>query len=55
VGKEALIRFARDGILDIDTFREGGTTSKGTADSASEVSVGDVGNGGMSSIEEDPV
>lgn len=48
-------RFARDGILEMDVFRAGETTSKGTADSASDVSVGDMGNGGMSSMEEDPV
>lgn len=55
-GKEALIKFARDGICDRDAFESCGTTSEGTAESASDdISVGDVGSGGTSSIDEDIV
>jgi hypothetical protein len=48
-GKGALTKFARDGMRERDVFEGSGITSEGTADSASDTSVGDVGNGGTSS------
>ena len=47
-GKAVLIKFARGGIRERDAFESCGTTSEDTADSASDVSVGNVGNGGTS-------
>lgn len=49
-----MIIFARDGIFERDGVGRGRATSKGTAGSASgDIRVGDVGNGGTSSIEND--
>lgn len=46
--------FIRDGILERDAIGISEATSEGTAESASgDVSVGDVGKGGTSSIEKD--
>ena len=52
-GKAVLIKFARDGICERGAFESCGTASEDTTDSASDVSVGDVGNGGTSSNEVD--
>lgn len=54
-GKGAeLSRLPRDGILDRDGFGSGGTASEGMKVSAGgAVRVGDIGNGGTSSTEED--
>lgn len=53
-GSGVFIKMARDGILERDGFGGDGATSKGTTMSArGDVSVGDVGNGGTSSMGED--